>query len=213
MMVSDGKNAPHWLEVHPGLREDLSVFFNVYSSSGEDSFIDCRHEMESCEGSVDIGIWKLDYSIELENYDVIFDFTIPQVDSFRFLSHVNFMERAWNGTLYSKDTEVFSKTWDYTRRSDQEEGTYRNVALDYDFEGMTNDGYEYNLEESINFLPGYALGDINFEAAGLNDTHANFLIMKPTDFVYILELEVEDQPKVVLKCIRSPGKDQCEDSQ
>jgi len=180
VMVSDGKHAPFDLTFYPGLREDLSVFFDVKSNDGEDHFIDCRHDMDVCEESFDISIWKVWWNIELDTFEVKLGFSIPQVDTFYFDTHIQFMDRAWSSKLYSNGTEVFSNTWDYTRRSDQEEGTYRNIHLGYDFEGATNDGNEYNLVESINFLPGYALGHINFEAEGLKE-HASFLIMKPSD--------------------------------
>lgn len=107
---------------------------------------------------------------------------------------------------------MFDNTWDYTRRSDQEEGTYRNIHLDYNSEGATNDGNKYNLEESINFLPGYALGHINFEAEGLKE-HASFLIMKPSDYLYVLEADIDGQPKLVLTCVRNPELEFCEDWQ
>jgi len=99
-MVSDGKHAPFDLTFYPGLREDLSVFFNVYSNNGDYHFIDCRHEMESCRESFDLSIWKIDWTIKLETFEVWLDFSIPQVDSFRFKSYVQFMDRAWSSTLY-----------------------------------------------------------------------------------------------------------------
>lgn len=107
LIVADGKNAPHELEIFPSLREDYSTYFNLIASNGEHLLIDCRHEMESCTGSDDISVWSLSYSIDLATFDVKFDFSIPQVDSFKFATHVNFGEKRWISTLYSKDTEVF----------------------------------------------------------------------------------------------------------
>lgn len=98
-MVSDGKHAPFDLTFYPGLRDDLSVFFDVYSNYGDYHEIDCRHDMDSCYDSFDLSIWKVTYAITLETYEVYIDFSIPQVDSFLFRSYIQFMDRAWSSTL------------------------------------------------------------------------------------------------------------------
>ena len=128
--------------LYPHLRDDQSIYLDIWALNGENFFLDCQHGTD-CNGSKLLSAWNVQYSFNLANLQGKLTLTLPGVPSFKYSTQIKYGERSWNRTVYSDEQLVYERNWNYEYRKDAS----RDLALNYDFVGKTADGYGYSLYE------------------------------------------------------------------